>query len=148
MESDDRHLRFPAVDIRLKDPMFMGQQIQKVVDDQKNYRKMYESLVENVAELAHEVLELKTEVRKERENSAEARSKIAEISANAEASQKRIEELTAEIEKMRGSNETVASIACPQVESSTRHLGHENPAGTISKFEMCNRIKTVVLFFV
>ena len=97
----------------------MGQVVQEVKNDQKACNKKYDALVVNLSELAREVLELKTNRCQEYAKSAEAVSKVDEISARTKTAERKIEELTAELEKLRSnlrsSDEAVADIECPQV---------------------------------
>ena len=134
MDSDDRHLRFPSMDIRMKDPFYVNEQIKKLEEEQRNYKKMYDFLSSNLGDLAREVRDLRSDLDEERQKSDESRAKIDEISSNAKEAQQKVERLVVEVEKARGhveeSVETVATIDRPQTNSSARDLGRETFAGT------------------
>ena len=121
MDDDKRHLVFPAMDIRYKDPFFLAEEIKKLQTKQNELTKINEGLKTNVEDLAGEVLHLRTALTEEREQSSKSREETETLSANLAKALAEIQSLSTRVKKLEGN---VAENENSQL-SSERNRGHE-----------------------
>ena len=112
MAPDDRHLKFPSIDMRYNDSFFVAEEIRKLKDNQKKLEKENKVMQENQAEFAGELLQVEECLLKERENHA----------ANMTKANEEIQKLTAEIDLLKERVNELASQKSPTL-SSERNVG-------------------------
>ena len=125
-------MRFPTMDIKMKDPYYMAEQIEKLQEEQKNVKKMYNFLAVNIGDLALEVKELRSDLDKERHKSDETRANIDDISAKVKEAEQKVERVHVVVSKVRGNVEDSMEATATTVATTAATTAAASAAPTVA----------------